>query len=128
MDIIQIGAIGIIAVILIVAIKKEAPQISLIISIVTGAIIFIIIVPKLSAVLDMITKLTENINIDLKYISVIIKIIGVAYISQFCSQICIDAGESSIASKIELAGKVLIMVISMPVLLGLVDLIMTMMP
>lgn len=128
MDIIQIAVIGIVSSVLAITIKKETPQLGILISIVVGTIIFIAIIPKLSAVMSMITKITDNIDIDLTYISVVLKIIGIAYISQFSSQICIDAGESAIASKIELAGKVLIIVVSAPILLGLVDLIITMLP
>ena len=67
-------------------------------------------------------------NIDIKYVDIVLKIIGIAYISQFASQICSDAGENSIASKIEFAGKVIIMVISAPVLMSLIEMIMNLMP
>lgn len=125
MQIIQIAVVGIIASVLAVMLKKEAPQISLIISIAVGVIIFLEIIPELFTAVNLIKSVTEKTDISVKYILLIIKIIGVAYIAQFSTQICIDAGESAIASKIELAGKIFIMVISAPVIMDMIELVET---
>lgn len=128
MNIMQIGMIGIIAVILSVTIKKETPQFSIIIGIITGVIIFLVLIPKLSSVIQIINDIIALSEIDGQYIAIVFKIVGISYIAQFCSQICIDAGENSIASKIELGGKVLIMLSSTPVLIGLINVILMMLP
>lgn len=123
MDIIQITVVGIIGTILIMTIKKESPGIAVLMSIAVGVIIFLAVTAKVSAVADMLFEITEKMDLDIKYVGLILKIIGIAYISQFGAQICADAGQGSIASKIELAGKIMIMTISAPVLLSLIDLI-----
>lgn len=128
MDIFKIGIIGIISIILAITIKNQSPQISLLISIVTGIIIFLIILPALQQVIDAIFNIVKKLDISVGYIGVILKIIGIAYISEFCTQICQDAGENSIASKIELGGKVLIMLISVPIITELLDLITRLIP
>ena len=58
------------------------------------------------------------------YFSIVLKVIGIAYLTQFGSQLCADAGESAIAAKIELAGKVLMMTAAAPVLTGLLEMVM----
>jgi len=128
MDIVQIGVIGIVAVILSITIKKQVPQFSIIISIITGVLIFLAIIPKLQAVIKIILDIINSSGIDDKYIAIILKVIGIAYIAQFCSQICADAGENSIALKIELGGKILIMICSAPILIGLFNLVMVLLP
>lgn len=128
MEIIQIVGIGIIATILAVLLKQEKPEIALQISIVTGLIIFIFVISKLSYVIEVLSDLAQRINIDFVYFSTILKIIGIAYIAEFGAQISRDAGEETIASKIELAGKILIMVLSVPILLAVLDLIIKIMP
>ena len=128
MDIIQIAIIGIIGMILSIIIKKEIPSISVLISVAVGIIIFVGILPKIEAVIQILYEMISKSNIDIKYVDIVLKIIGIAYISQFASQICSDAGENSIASKIEFAGKVIIMVISAPVLMSLIEMIMNLMP
>jgi stage III sporulation protein AD len=58
----------------------------------------------------------------------VLKITGIAYIAEFGAEVCKDAGEGSIASKIELAGKVTIIVLAVPIITSLLDLIIKVMP
>ncbi len=128
MEIFQIVAIGLVATILSVLIKNEKPEIGMYISLVAGIIIFLFIVTKLQSVIGILSQLSNKINIDSIYLSIILKIVGIAYIAEFGSQICKDAGEGVMASKIEFAGKVLIMVMAVPILAALMDLIVNMVP
>ena len=106
MDILQIVGLGIIASILIVILKSQRPDMAIQVSIITGIVIFILIANKLSAVLSLLSSFSAKANIDMSYMGILLKIIGIAYISEFGAEVCKDAGEGSIASKIELAGKV----------------------
>ena len=128
MDIMQIGIIGITAVVLALAVKNQLPQFALIISIVSGVIIFMMIIPKISVVMQIFYDIGDKTGIGDAQIGIILKIIGIAYIAEFASQICIDAGESAVASKIELGGKVMILITSMPVIIAMVDLVEKLLP
>ncbi|MDF2988172.1 MAG: stage sporulation protein [Eubacterium sp.] len=128
MDILQIVCIGIIAVILSVTIKQQKPEIALQVSIATGLLIFVLIVVKLSAVVEFIKTFSRKADIDPTYITILLKIVGIAYISEFGAEVCKDAGESSIASKIELAGKVIIVILAVPIISSLLDLVVKLMP
>lgn len=128
LEIFQIAGIAIIAVILVVLVKQHRPEIAIQISLATGLIIFMLVLIKLASVLEVLRELSRKINIDLVYVSTILKIVGIAYIAEFGAQVCRDAGETAIASKIELAGKVIIMVLAVPILMALMDLIINIMP
>lgn len=128
MEITQIVAIGLIAAILAMMLKKQSPESSMYISIAAGVIIFMMVAPRLGIVLDLLRDIGTKVDVDMTYIGIVLRIIGIAYISEFGVQICKDAGESAIASKIEFGGKVLIMVVSAPVLMALMDLIIRMLP
>lgn len=128
MEIFQIVAIGIVSSILALTLKKYSPQISILISITAGVIIFMMAIPQLKIVLDMFHSISQNVDINKIYISIVLKIIAISYIAEFGVQICKDAGENSIASKIEFVSKVLIMVVSAPILVALMELVLTMMP
>lgn len=128
MEIIQIVGIGIIATILSVILKQQKPEFSLQISIATGLMIFIFLMSKLTYVIDVLNNLAKRIDMDLLYFSTVLKVIGIAYIAEFGAQISRDAGENAIASKIELAGKILIMVLAVPILTSLLDLIIKIIP
>lgn len=128
MEVFQIVGIGLIAAILAVLIKEHRPEIAIQVSVVTGLIIIMLVIFKLASVLEQLQGLARRINVDIVYISTIFKIVGIAYIAEFGAQVCRDAGETSIASKIELAGKVIIMVLAVPILMALLDLIISIVP
>lgn len=128
MEILQIVGLALVATILSVVLKSHRPELAMQISLIAGIIIFIFIASNLSAILKLFESLTGKINLDLVYISTIIKIIGIAYISQFGAEICRDAGESAIASKVEFAGKILIVVMAAPIILALLNLLVEMLP
>ena len=128
MDIFKIVGIGLVSTVLAVVLRNQKPEISMQISVVTGLVIFILIVTKLSSVMEVFKSVAQKIDIDMIYISTIFKIVGIAYVAEFGAQICRDAGEGAIASKVEFAGKVLIMVLAIPILLALLNLILRLMP
>lgn len=129
MEIIQIVAIGITSTILIVLLRQSnRSEFALLVSLATGIIIFTMILSKLKYVIEILSQLARNTSIEFTYFSTILKIIGIAYIVEFGAQVSRDAGEEAIASKIELGGKVIIMVLAIPILLALMDLIIKILP
>ena len=128
MDIMKIVMVGIIAAVLAVLLRDERPEIAVVISIVTGLVIFIFLITKLNSVMSVLRYFAAKANIDVLYFSTILKVIAIAYITEFGAQICRDAGESAIATKVEFAGKVLIMVIAIPILAALMDIMIKIIP
>ena len=128
MEIFKIVGIGLIATVLAVVLKSQKPEISIQISVATGLVIFVLIITKLSSVMELLKSVAQKIDIDMIYISTIFKIVGIAYVAEFGAQVCRDAGENSIASKVEFAGKILIMVLAIPILVALLNLIVKLMP
>ena len=128
MEIIQIVGLALAATVISVIIKEYYPEIAVQISIITGIIIFAVISVKIGNVINLLKELADKVNIDMLYISTIIKIVGIAYITQFASEVCRDAGEGAIAAKVELAGKILIVVMAAPIILGLLKLLVELLP
>ncbi len=124
MEILQIVAIGIIATLFAIILKQQKPELAIYISIAAGLFIFFLILGQLSGVIDILSKIVQKSQIDTIYLSTLLKIIGIAYITEFGANICRDAGEGAIASKIELGGKVIIMVMALPILAGLMEIIL----
>lgn len=128
MDILQIVGLGIVATVIIVILKAQRPEMAVLVSILTGVVIFMLVVGKISSVIDILNNYASKINIDMAYIDTLLKIIGIAYVTEFGAEVCKDAGEASIASKIELAGKVVIIILAIPIITSLLDLIIKIMP
>ncbi|MBQ4347961.1 MAG: stage III sporulation protein AD [Firmicutes bacterium] len=123
MDIIKIVFIGITGVFLSVSIKKNSPHFSLLTGLMAGLIILGLSLGYLQEVFAAFGRITGLAGIDENYVSVVLKVIGIAYIAEFGIALCKDAGEASIAGKIELGGKILILLISVPVISTLMELI-----
>ncbi|MDK2798705.1 MAG: stage sporulation protein [Clostridiales bacterium] len=128
MEILQVVGLGLVATIISIVLKSQRPEISIQISIITGVIIFALVAANLSAVLKLLEGIANKVDIDLVYVTTIIKIIGIAYISEFGAEVCRDAGESAIAAKIEFAGKILIIVMAAPIILALLNLLVEILP
>ncbi|MGE5614173.1 MAG: stage III sporulation protein AD [Bacillota bacterium] len=128
MQILQVVGIGLVSTVIIIILKRQRPEIALQVSIVAGLIIFMLIASKLSAVLELLEDYADRAEIKPTYFTIVLKITGIAYITEFGAEVCRDAGESAVASKIELAGKVIIAVLAVPVVTSLLDLIMKVIP
>lgn len=125
----NIGAILsliVIAVILALSLKSRNPEISSLVSIAVCLVIIALCIGRIGAILDTLKRISEYIRIDHTYISILLKLIGIAYVCEFASGISKDAGYSSVASQIELLGKLTMLMVSLPVLLQVIETIIGM--
>ncbi len=118
---IKVAVIGIITIFLALILKNQKQEYAILASIAGGLLIFTFTVDKLEGIIGLLNKLKNYISINTEYISLLFKITGITYIAELASDICKDAGYSVIGSQIELAAKLCIMAISMPVLIAIVD-------
>jgi len=128
MDIMQVVAIGLIATVLIVVVKSQRPELGVLLSVVAGVILFLLVLGKISSIMDVIKELAARAGISMVYLGTILKIVGIAYIAEFGAQICRDAGEGAVATKIEFAAKVLIMVLAVPIIVAVLQLLLKLVP
>lgn len=116
MDIVKIAILGIAGVLLALPFKKERGEYSTFIAIVICICIFVYLLTKVETILAFVGEIEGLINIDSRYIGMVVKMVGITYVAEFASNICKDAGYTAIASQIELFAKLSILVISVPVL------------
>jgi len=121
----RIAAIGMITALLALALKKDNPVFAALVALAGSLVIFFLIIPRFAAVLEMFRIITDNVGNGGMYISTVLRIIGIAYVAEFGSNICADAGESGLAARVELAGKVLILGASAPIILTLLGQILS---
>ena len=108
MDIIKIIGIGLIALIIIIIIKQYRPEFTIYISIIAGVLIITLSLDKLTGIINILTTLSNKTGINSEYLKILLKITGIAILTEFAVSICNDAGESAIATKIDLGGKIII--------------------
>ncbi|AET61543.1 hypothetical protein HPL003_24125 [Paenibacillus terrae HPL-003] len=128
MEIIQVVGFALIATVLILVIKEQKPMFAFLIATAAGIIIFLLLIGKIGSVVAVLERLARSSGMDMIYFKTVLKIIGIAYIAEFGAQVVRDAGQDGIASKIELTGKVLIMVLAIPIISIIIDTILKLMP
>lgn len=127
MEIVKIVAFAFIALFLVLIFKGRRDDLAVQVSIIAGVLIFLVLITKITAVLQLLQQLAIKANIDFVYLNTIFKILGIAYLASFCSEICKDAGQGSLASKVEFAGKILILVLAIPILMAVLQSILKIM-
>lgn len=128
MEIVQIVGLSIFATILVLILKEQKPMFAFLITAFTGITIFLFLIGKISIVIHVLEDLANKASIDMIFLKTILKIIGIAYIAEFGAQIVRDAGQETIASKIELSGKILIMVMAIPIVSVIIETVVKLLP
>lgn len=128
MDIIKIIGIGLISLIIIIILKQYRPEFTIYVSIIAGVLIITLSMDKLAGIINILTTLSNKTGINSEYLGILLKITGIAILTEFAVSICNDAGESAIATKIDLGGKIIIISISIPIIVALLELIVKILP
>ena len=123
MNIIIIVSTALIAAILSLILKQYKPEYSLFISISAGILIFLSVLAVIRPIMDFISDLTAQTGLSGVYAEVLIKSLAVCYITQLASDCCTDAGETAIAGKLQIAGKIAILLIALPMFKSLTELV-----
>ncbi len=128
MEIIQIIGVAFVATFIVILLKQYKPEYAIHISILAGILIFTMVIFKLSAIIELVQSLSNKLGVNTQFFAILLKITGIAYLSEFAVNICKDSGETAIASKVELASKILIISMSIPILATLLDTISNILP
>lgn len=107
-DVIKIIGIGLLALIIIVILKQYKPEFAIYVSMIAGVLILVLSIQKLTGIINLLQSLANKTYINKSFLSILLKITGIAFITEFAVSICSDAGEKAIASKIEIGSKVII--------------------
>lgn len=128
MEIVKIIGVGIISLIIAIIIKQYKPEFAIYVAIIAGVIIILMVIDKLFAIIKLLTTLSQKSGINSTYLSILLKITGIAILTEFGTSICKDAGEQAIASKVEFGGKIIIISISIPIITALLEVLLQIMP
>lgn len=128
MEIIKIIGIALIALIIIILLKQYRPEFVIYISLLTGVLILVLVMDKLQGIIGLLQSLANKSSINSTFLALLIKITGIAFLSEFAVSICKDSGEGAIASKIEIGSKIIIISMSIPIISSLLEIILKILP
>lgn len=127
-EVIKIIGIGLVSLIIIIIIKQYRPEFAIYISIISGVIIFSLVIGKFSSIINLLQTISNKAGINNSFLTILLKITGITLLSEFAISISMDAGEKAIASKIEMGSKVIIICMSIPIISNLLDVILKILP
>jgi len=128
MEIFKIVGIGLLTCVVATLIKQIRPEFYIVVILSGSVVILMMIVNELQVLFDYFLTIFGQTGLDYELFASILKILGVGYLTEFASGICVDSGNASIGDKIILAGKVLIVVLSLPIITSLLDIIIEILP
>ena len=128
MEIIKIIGIGLIALVIILILKQYKPEYAIYVSLIAGILILTLSLGQLSGIINLLKDISSKANINTKLLSLLLKITGISFLTEFAVSVSKDSGETAIANKIDLGGKVLIIVISIPIITALLETVLKIIP
>lgn len=123
MIVLKIVGFGILASLMVVILKENSKEVSIILVIASSIVLLLASINYLTPIVSMVENIVSKTSIDSSYIIVILKVTGIAYLIEFGKDICIDAGQNSIANKMEIAGKIIIASLSVPVITSVFEVV-----
>lgn len=124
----KIISIAIITCVACLILKPVRPDFAILLSIVGGIIIIFYLLSYLTNIFDVFNTIFTTSGINASLYRVIFKIIGIGYLTEFAASICSDTGNGSLGDKVLLGGKIIILVMALPIVTSILDIVMEILP
>lgn len=128
MDIVKIIGIAFLALIIIMILKQYKPEFAMYVSLLAGALILALCLGKLGGIVNLLTDISSKASINGEFLGILLKITGIAFLTEFAVSVCKDSGETAIANKVDLGGKIIIIAISIPIISSLLETVIKVLP
>jgi stage III sporulation protein AD len=127
MLILKIVALAFTALFILILIRRSGSEIGPLLCIGASALILLIMIEPLKEIVDFLREIADKANIDTVYIGIVLKILAIAYIASFSSALCKDANADSLATQIDFSGKIMILLLAIPILMAVLNSILEIM-
>lgn len=127
-EVVRIIGAGVLLTVLLAILRERYPAIAVQVMMAFVAGVFLFIIPSLSRIIGVFADLGRRAQVNVAYLDTVLRVIGVTYVASFGAQVCKDAKEEALGSAIELAGKVIVALLALPVLTGLLDTLLRLLP
>lgn len=126
MEIFRIAAIGIITALCVLVLRENRSDIATLIGITGGVIILLSLIDYFTQIFDFLKQLIDKAGIDGGVIKALVKLVGIGYVAEFSAGIVEESGSKALAEKIALGGKVIIFIMSIPIIKLLFEIVSSM--
>ena len=120
MELLRVVGVGLVGVLLAVMLRRDKPEWHLLILVATGVIVLVIVFSSMTTVINAFGELLSSTGVDNALFSGVLKIVGVGYLTEYASSVCADSGAQSVGEKVQLAGKITVFLMGLPIVTALV--------
>lgn len=124
---IQVVGFSLITLFLYLFLKETKGTFAVMLLLAAGIIIFLFVMPYVNEIISFMQNIAKESGMDSSYITIVMKIIAIAYLSTFCSYICNDAGVTVLGKKVEFTGKIMILLLAIPIMVNILNSILSIM-
>ena len=128
MDILKIITVGLATAAACILLKQTKPEIAVVVGLAGSVVILVMVLSGLTGIIRAINSIAASTGIKNEILSAILKIVGIGYLTEIAYGICKDAGSASIADMVALGGKVVILVVAIPIIEGLIEIVLGIIP
>ena len=125
MEIYKIAAIGIISVIIIVYLRSVNAELAVIVGVASGILILLLSVSYIKEFIVFFEEVAKTGGIDNSVFKLVLKIIAISYLIEFSSSVATDFGQTSLANKIQFAGKLIMVSLAIPLIKNMIDFVVS---
>jgi stage III sporulation protein AD len=123
MYLVKIIGVAIFTTFAVLVLRPTRPEIAAVVGVAGGILVLLMFVDTLAGVVANMTKIVNRTGVKSDVFTALLKIIGIGYLTEFAAGICADAGNAGMGQKVILAGKVLILVLALPIVNNLIEII-----
>lgn len=127
-SILQLFVIIMVAAMLVVIVREQNESISFLLVLLLGIFVFLFVLNQVEQLFNLFQSIVSKFDVSLLHLDMMIKVIGVAYLTEFISQLLKDAQLNSVAVKVEIVGKLFILLLALPIFISVLETLMSFIP
>ncbi len=124
----RIVGLGLMATVLLIVVREERKDIGVVLRLAIGAAILLLLIPDIARVMSAFVHISELAHIPAQYLALLLKVVGISYITVFVAQLAQDSGEAGTGMRVELAGKIVILVLAIPLIAAITETVLRLIP
>lgn len=128
MELVQVVGFALVVTVILVVLRQQRPDMAVMLSLAAAAAILFFLVDRIWQAIDLLQELAARAGVRDTYVQILLRVMGIAYLAELGSQVCRDAGEGAMATKVEMAGKIIILILAIPIVRTLADAILAAIP
>jgi stage III sporulation protein AD len=128
LELMRIVGLGLMATVLLIVVREERKDIGVVLRLAIGAAILLLLIPDIARVMSAFVHISELAHIPAQYLALLLKVVGISYITVFVAQLAQDSGEAGTGMRVELAGKIVILVLAIPLIAAITETVLRLIP